>query len=131
MPTPSLVIKVEADERKRLRLPIAVSIPLDLVSPVAESKEKSGIGLLDTGAELSLVCEKMLAELQALPHGIKWFRGIHGEPRETDTYLVDLHFVVSGQNAWTVKRIEVGPLENSATVQVLIGMDVLAERASE
>jgi hypothetical protein len=128
----SLLLEVDVNTKRRIDIPLAISIPLDLVPPTLEkSPNTHGIGLVDTGASLSLVCEKVLRELQALPVGTASIVGIHGEPEDTDTYLIDLHFIHNEQFAWTIRRLEVAPLRNSGTIQVLIGMDVLTKHVRE
>lgn len=128
----SLVLDVDVGHRGRIDLEVAVSIPLELVPPDQDSSACiSGIGIVDTGAQLTLVCEQILRELQALPYGSCIIVGVNGQPRDSDTYLVDLHFIYGGQTAWTIKRLEVAPLENSENTQVLIGMEVLTKHVHE
>lgn len=99
MPTSSLVLEASVGVRKQLLLPLAVSVPLELVPPRhAQGEQVQGIGLVDTGAERSLICEKILQQVEALPYWEATIVGINGIEKNVDTYLVDLHFMYEEHN---------------------------------
>jgi hypothetical protein len=122
-----LKIKVR-QQPKRIDVDIAVSIShKDLPLIQDEAVKKHGIAVIDTGATRTLVCHKILESLQVLPNGSASMIGIFGGPKIVNTFSIDLHFV-GGENSGvvhTVKNVDVVPLDNSETAQVLIGMDVL------
>jgi hypothetical protein len=129
----SLILKrkVSPEPSRRINLDIAVSLPVRFVPANQEPKNLHGVAIVDTGASLSLVCKDMLTELGALPHRPINLEGINGEREEAYTYIVDLHFIHDQQMSWTIRGLEVAPLRNSSTLQVLIGMDVITKHVKQ
>lgn len=129
----SLVLKskVAPPPSRRINLDIAVSLPVRMTPPNMSEKKYHGIAVVDTGASMSLVCKEILENLNGLPQRLVKIIGINGCEEETQTFLVDLHFVHNEQISWTITGIEVAPLNNSSSLQVLLGMDVLAKHVKQ
>lgn len=125
----SLVLKskVTLPPGRRVNLDIAVSLPLRLIPPNVASQTLHGVAVVDTGASMSLVCKDMLTQLGAIPHSSINVAGIHGDEVESDTFLIDLHFVYNQQTSRVIQRLEVATLQNSTSLQLLLGMDVLTK----
>ena len=128
----TIQVKNENNKQKRVAVDIAVGLPLEAVPPNLEaSPKKHGVGVIDTGAEITLVCARLLDDLNALPMGIVNILGINGQPREANTYLVNVEFIHDESISFCAKNLTVAALDNSNSLQVLLGMDILTEHFAE
>lgn len=109
---------------------------VNVSKPSLDSKDQKDVvtfrALLDTGAGISSVSQKVVDTLSLLPDGWTSVMGVHGSA-ETPTYTISLHVPISelvdGGKALTFSRgrnLEVALLAfQPSEFDVLLGMDIL------